>query len=288
MLTYAGAIRQAADRLRGAGVESARLDAEILLASAAGLDRSGVFARLPDVVPAAVEARFAQFVARRCRREPVAYIVEEKEFYSLSLMVSAAVLVPRPETEMLVEAALEELPAGASLCDVGTGSGCIAIAVAVARPDVWVAACDLSRPALAMAARNAARHGVAGRVALVCADLARAIRPGPRFDVIVANPPYVADGEELAAELDFEPRAALRGGADGLDVICRLVPQASARLKPRGRAIVEFGAGQERAVRDFAVQAGFAPVEIRRDLAGHARVMVATLPAVSKADSRAR
>jgi len=285
VLTYAAAIRRAEDRLRGAGVESARLDAEVLLARAAGLDRSGVFARLPDPLATTVAERFEAFVTRRCRREPVAYIVGEKEFYSLSMAVSADVLIPRPETEMLVEAALEGLPAGAAICDIGTGSGCIAVALAATRPDVRVTACDLSGPALAIAASNAARHGVASRISLVRSDLAQAFRPGSRFDVIVANPPYVADGAELEPELDFEPRAALRAGGDGLDVIRRLVPQAIARLKPRGRLIVEFGSDQEGMVRGIAEQAGFAPVEIRRDLAGHARVVVATLPGGAKADT---
>lgn len=285
-MTYAAAIRRADDRLRGAGVESARLDAEVLLARAAGLDRSGVFARLPDPLPPPVAERFEAFVTRRCRREPVAYIVGEKEFYSLAMAVSADVLIPRPETEMLVDAALEGLPAGAAICDIGTGSGCIAVALAARRPDVRVTACDLSGPALAIAALNATRHGVAARIDLVRSDLAHAFRPGPRFDVVVANPPYVADGEALEPELDFEPRAALRAGGDGLDVIRRLVPQVVSRLKPRGRLIVEFGSEQESAVRGIAEQAGFAPVEIRRDLAGCARVLVASLPGGAKADSR--
>ena len=270
-MTFAEVIAAAEQRLRGAGIDTARLDAEVLLARAADLSRSGVFARMPDTVPPTVRERCDDFLARRCAREPVAYITGEKEFYSLSMRVSPAVLIPRPETELVVEAALNHAPPRARLCDVGTGSGCIAIALAVRRPDIRVVACDLSPAALAVAAQNIERHGVADRVELVHSDLLAGLRD---FDLFVSNPPYVAADERLAAELAFEPSTALRAGADGMAVIRRLLPQARERLRPGGYAIIEFGAGQAAAVRAAASQTGFAFIDVLDDLAGHPRVVV--------------
>lgn len=280
--SVAAAIAAAATRLHGAGVDTARLDAEVLVARAAGWSRAGLFARLSENLTDAAAARLEESLARRCRREPLAYITGEKEFYSLSLAVSPAVLIPRPETEMLVDEALRRLPRGGRAVDVGTGSGCIAIAVAVHRRDVRLCACDLSAPALAVAAANAARHGVADRIDFVRGDLLTALRGGEVFDLVVANPPYVADGEVVAAELAHEPRQALRAGADGMAAIARLVSQARAVLRPAGELVFELGSGQEAAVRRVLAQAGFSTVDVARDLAGHPRVAIAALGAVGK------
>lgn len=281
--TYAALIAAAARRLRDAGIDAARLDAEVLVSAAAGLSRTGVFARLPEAVPATVESRLESLLARRCAREPLAYVTGEKEFYSLPMAVSPAVLIPRPETELAVETALRHLPPAGLAVDVGTGSGCIAVALAVERPDIRVLAIDDSPAALAVAAANIGRHGVGARVHLARGDLLAPLRTAPIFDVIVANPPYVADGAALAPELAFEPAAALRAGADGMRVIERLLPQAIQRLRCGGRLVLEFGSDQERAVRAAAAAAGFAEVDILRDLAGYPRVAV--LPTGRKADS---
>ncbi len=261
-------------QLERAGVEGARLDAEVLMARAAGLSRSGVIARLRDACPVEVAAAFAALVARRERREPVAYIVGEKEFHSLTFAVTRDVLIPRPETELLVELALGVVAPGARVCDVGTGSGCIAIAIANARPSAEVVACDRSPAALAVAAGNLERHRLSDRVTLVESDLLAAV-PG-HFDVIVSNPPYVADGAVLAPELDWEPPMALRGGSAGMDLIGRLLQQASRRLAGGGAVLIEIGADQGQVALAAAGSAGYSKAAVHRDLAGQPRVLAAS------------
>ncbi len=271
-MTFAELIGRASGSLEAAGVESARLDAEVLLAHAAGIDRSGLFARFPDEVPQPVCERFDQLVQRRVAREPVAYIVGEKEFYSLSFRVSRDVLIPRPETELLVDTVLKQAPRGGRVLDVGTGSGCIAIAVAANRADLRLTACDISADALSIAAENASRHGVVG-IRFVESDLFDGLDADDRYDVVVSNPPYVAEGETLAPELDREPAPALSAGPEGMDVIERLLPDALTRLNPGGGTIVEFGSDQETPVRRCAEAAGYGTIEIVHDLVGHPRVL---------------
>jgi release factor glutamine methyltransferase len=246
--------------LDAAGCDTPRLDAELLLGHVLGVDR-GALISAPERELEPNEARaFMELAARRRNREPVAYILGTKGFRTIDLHVDPRVLIPRPETEFVVEAALS-LPQGARVVDVGTGSGAIALALKTERPDLRVAATDVSAPALAVARGNAERLGL--DVVFVEGDLLA----GLDADAVVSNPPYVAHGERLPAEISFEPREALYGGEDGLDVIRRLVREAE-------RApflALEVGAGQAHAVAELMRGRR---VEIIRDLAGHERVVV--------------
>jgi len=280
------ALRAAALRLRASGSRSPRLDAELLLATVLGVDRTGLF-RQPERALALEEAeRFDAFVARREALEPVAYIRGLRAFRTLELEVTPAVLIPRPETETLVDVALELLdgasppgPFAPLVLDVGTGSGCIALALAAENPYVRVVASDVDEAALAVARRNAARLGLERRLVLVRSDLLADLPTDLRFDLVLSNPPYIPAAEYEALEPnvhDFEPRLALYGGADGLDVYRRLVPAAAARLRRGGALAVEVGAGQAAAVAElFAAAGGFAAAEQRLDLGGVPRVVSA-------------
>jgi len=223
--------------------------------------------------------RFDALVARRAAREPFAYIVKNEEFWGLAFETTPAVLIPRPETELLVELAIGRCPAAARLriADVCTGTGCVAIAIAHDRPHVSLLAIDISDAALAVARRNAGRHGVSSRVDFWKGDLLDAV-DGP-FDLIVANPPYVAERDRATLQpevVDHEPAIALFAGDDGLDAIRRLLPQAVARLKNGGALLFEFGFGQDEAVeRLISSTPGLRMIELRRDLAGIPRVAIA-------------
>lgn len=247
--------------LTASGVASPRLDAELLLAHALGVDRARLITDGDLVVAGPAAREFRSLVRRRAvEREPVAYLVGRKPFRNLELEVDARVLIPRPETELLVDAALTLAP-GARVVDVGTGSGAVALALKDERPDLDVAATDVSADALAVARANASRLGL--HVTFVQADLYAG-----EFDAVVANPPYVADGDDLPADVGrHEPAAALFGGPDGLDVIRRLVARRPPFLA------LEVGMGQAPAVMELA--AGYASVEALRDLAGIERVVVA-------------
>lgn len=282
------ALRFAAQRLRASGSRSPRLDAELLLATALGIDRVGLF-RLPEreLTPEEDE-RFAGFVRRREACEPVAYIRGVRTFRTIDLEVTSAVLIPRPETETLVDVALEllaemlgpETPEPLVL-DVGTGSGCVALALAAENPFVHVVAVDVDDDALEVARRNAARHGLEGRVDFVCSDLFSGLPVTQRFDLIVSNPPYIPAAEYEALEpnvREYEPRIALYGGEDGLDAYRRLVPAAAARLRPGGGLAVEVGKGEAEAVRALFAAAGtYGPARERADLGGLPRVVFARL-----------
>jgi release factor glutamine methyltransferase len=257
------ALDSAVIALEAAGCDTPRLDAELLLARALSSSREALFLD-PERGLSPAEARaFMGLAARRRSREPVAYILGEKGFRRIVLRVDPRVLVPRPETEFVVEAALS-LPEGARVVDVGTGSGAIALALKDERPDLEVAGTDVSADALDVARGNAARLGL--DVEFVHGDLLA----GLEADAVVSNPPYVAAGERLPADVGFEPREALFGGEDGLDVIRRLV--AAAERVPF--LALEVGAGQAPAVAEL-----MAPreIEILRDLAGHERVVVGRL-----------
>jgi len=266
------ALDSAVIALRAAGVDTPRLDAEILLAAAMGVDR-GVIVADPGRPVEPVAARlFMDFAARRREREPVAYILGCKGFRSIMLGVDPRVLIPRPETEHLVEAVLG-LPAGARVCDVGTGSGAIALALKTERPDLSLVATDASADALEAARENAVRLGL--EVELRAGDLLADV--GGELDAVVSNPPYVEDGAELAPEIArFEPALALRAGPDGLDVIRRLLPAAGAT----GARLValEIGSTQAEAVTALTRQAGFPDVRVEQDLAGLDRVVVGRRP----------
>jgi release factor glutamine methyltransferase len=270
----ATSVREALDSavvaLTAAGVDTPRLDAEVLLAHALGVDRAALVMDRDRAVEGAAVRGFQTAVRRRAfDREPVAYITGVKGFRHLELLVDPRVLIPRPETETLVEAALEALPRGARVVDVGTGSGAIALALKDERPDLEVTGTDLSEDALAVARANAQRLGL--EVAFARADLLAGVG---EFDAVVSNPPYVEDGAQLAPEIvRHEPSLALRAGPEGLDVLRLLVPAAAALAADV--LAVEVGAGQAVAVEELARAAGFARSERRRDLAGVERVVVA-------------
>ena len=274
-------VREALDSaviaITAAGSETPRLDAEVLLAAALGLDRTALFLDPSREVTGPAVRAFQDAVRRRSAgREPVAYITGTRGFRHIELAVDARVLVPRPETELLVEIGVELVPEGARVADVGTGSGAIALALASERPDLRVVATDLSADALAVARANAARLALGERVGFVHGDLLAGVG---EVDAVLSNPPYVAEGERasLAPEITrHEPPGALFAGADGLDVIRRLVPAAAAagaRL-----LAIELGEGQAPAVAELVRAAGFEDVQSHRDLAGIERVVVGRRP----------
>lgn len=225
-----------------------RLEAEALLAHVLGVSRAWFFAHADDVPGADALARFEAVVKRRAAGEPVAYIVGRRDFWSLSLEVTPATLIPRPETERLVELALERLPPGGRLLDLGTGSGAIALAIAKERPDATVHAVDASGAALEVARRNARNLGL--NVTFHHGDWFAPVA-GERFDVVVSNPPYIEEGDEHLSrgDLRFEPRSALASGADGLDDIRRIVGDARVHLSQQGWLLFEHGWNQGDAAR---------------------------------------
>ena len=273
------ALKHASQILAAAGCDSSRLDAEVLLAHVVGRDRAWLYAYPEHVLSPSQLSAYQSLVSRRAEREPVAYLTGHKEFYGLDFAVTSDVLVPRPETEHLVQRAIHCGAASTSspvIADVGTGSGAIGVTLAVHLPGAHVIAIDTSYPALAVARFNAVRHSVANRVSCLQGDLLVPLS-GP-IDFIVANPPYIS-GPELAVappEVSrWEPRAALDGGSDGLSVIRRLLAMASTRLRRGGALLVEIGAGQGAEVIKLA-RHHFpqAHVEIDRDYAKRDRLLV--------------
>jgi release factor glutamine methyltransferase len=281
----------ARNRLVLAGIDGreAALDAELLARELLGWDRAAFLARCHEEPPASFADRFGIVIARRERREPVAYIIGHREFYGLDFEVGPDVLVPRPESELIVEEALACAETAASsngiqgesaatlrVADVGTGSGCLAVSLALALRSARVIATDISSAALRVARRNATRHGVLDRVQFVRTNLLSGL--SPVCDLIVCNPPYVPTGATsvLPPEvLQYEPTEALMAGADGLDIVRRLAAEAAAHLAPGGWLIFEFGHGQEPGVREtVSGQPGLSLVRIRRDLQGIPRTAV--------------
>lgn len=241
-------------------------EARLLLATAAGLPESRLIGFPEQRLDESIEGRFFDYVARRKRGEPVAYILGRKEFYSLDLLVTPEVLVPRPETELLVELSLERKPR--SVLDLGTGSGAIALALKKHLPGARVVAVDASRGALEVARANARRLGLAVEFLE-----GRWFEPvAGRFELVVANPPYVAEGDPHLADLAFEPRASLVAGADGLDAIRDICGRAPVHLEPGGWLLLEHGLGQADAVRRLLAQAGLEELATWPDLAGIPRV----------------
>ena len=242
-------------------------EARLLLAEVCGVSQAALAASPEQDIPYEVENAFFDFTQRRRKGEPVAYILGRKEFYGLELEVNPSVLIPRPETELLVDLAVEKRPA--SLLDLGTGSGAIGIAVKFKRPETRVVAVDSDPLALATAKRNAAKINVD-----IDFRQGRWFAPvaGERFELIVSNPPYVASGDPHLADLRFEPQAALVAGVDGLDCIRDIARTASAHLLPGGWLLLEHGLGQDGAVRKLLAGAGLESVTTWPDLAGIARV----------------
>ena len=277
-------LADAAAVLSKAGVESPALDAGVLLASVLGVDRSKLYTRSLLIDDHAI-IRYRQCIGRRAAREPLAYIVGRKEFYGLEFEVNRHVLIPRPETELVVETALAAVRTkpSATVWDLATGSGAIAIAIAVNAPDVSVTATDMSTAALEVARRNAQRHRCERRVDFAAGDCFAALPCShPKFDLIVSNPPYIAEAEIAGLEPEvarYEPGTALLGGKDGLDFYRRIGREVGAHLAIGGEVIVEVGAGQAGAVTRLLEEGGCCPVEVVRDLSGHERVVHARLAA---------
>jgi len=240
-------LRQAAVQLQQAGCDAPRLDAELLLTHVWQLGRTDLIIRANDAVPQVVSTDFNTCLQRRIRREPMAYITGEKEFWSRSFQVMPAVLIPRPETEHLIESLLERFPdrnAGYRFCDIGTGSGCIAVTLACEFPNAAIIATDISEAALADARSNAERHQVSRRIRFRQGDMLEAIQAQDRpFDAIISNPPYVAESEmgELEKELALEPRQALTDEQDGLQYLSVILHDAPAYLLADGYIILETG-----------------------------------------------
>jgi release factor glutamine methyltransferase len=280
--TLADLARSTVGQLAGAGIEpaEARLDAELLVRSVLGWSKAQWLTGSASAVPPGIAEAVGVLARRRASREPMAYILGRREFWGLEFEVTPAVLVPRPETEIVVEQALRRLPQdqGRTVVDVGTGSGCLAVSLAVERPDLRIAATDVSAAALAVARRNAALHGVRDRIQFHQASLLQPIGPGAA-DLIVSNPPYVPAGDRdtLQPEVGrFEPAEALFAGADGLSMIRALIVESAPRLAAGGWLIFELGAGQAGAVRNLLdVSGAWRSVEIVADLQGIARVVVA-------------
>jgi len=278
-----GAAKDARIRLLGAGHRDpgARMDAELLARHALGWDRVTWLTRAQLAASPEFLHAYRGLVDRRARHEPIAYITGTREFYGREFLVSPAVLIPRPETEFLVDVVLQRLPVGrpARVVDACTGSGIVAVTVAAERPGLHLEATDISTTALDVARRNATLHGVGDRVTWLAGDLL--LPTAGRFDVITANPPYVAqrDAPGLSPQVrDFEPSVALFGGTLGLDLVTRLLAQAAERLTPEGWLAMEFGDGQEERVVPAAIAAGFRVIQVVPDLQGIARVLVADLP----------
>lgn len=279
---------------RKLGLVSPRLDAELLLARVMGLDRIELYTGWGQVVEAPERSAFRELVLRRSRREPVAYILGAREFYSLSLEVSPAVLIPRPETEVLVERAIEDLRARCgerpvSVLDLGTGSGNIATAIAVNLPLARVTAVDRSAEALKIARRNAARHGVEDRVTFLEGDLFEPLEApghsGSRHDAIVSNPPYVSSREypDLMRDVrEYEPPSALLDGkgGSGLGFYREIVASAPRFVAPGGLLAVEVGEAQARVVERLVGESGWHAPHAVADYAGIARVVLAHWPEV--------
>src|SRR5262245_34161917 len=268
------------DFLRKKGVESPRLEAQILLAHALGCKKIDLYVRHEEEPPEVKRAAFREMIKKRAEGMPVAYLVGYRDFYSLDFAVTPAVLIPRPETETLVMEAIQALKpfAGPHVLDVGTGSGCVGVTIARQCKTAQIIATDISADALAVAAANARKHGVAERVTFLEGDLFAPVAT-QSFDLVVSNPPYIARSEFAGLDVgvrDFEPRAALDGGVDGLDFYRRLAAAVADVLRPGGTVLVEVGLTQGPAVRElFAAQLDPGPTF--KDRAGRPRVVSARL-----------
>jgi len=272
---------QTLNRLRLAGIPDETIEAELLLRFQLDLDRVGLFLADRELGSDELD-RFESLLSRRLSREPLSYITGEKEFWSLSFEVSPAVLIPRPETELLIEKTLSliRLPADfkGRILDLGTGSGVVPIVLALELPGAELVSVDLSIDALHFAARNVAKHGVGDRVSLINGNWFEALLPEAVFDLVVSNPPYVATKvrDELQLELDFEPEMALYAGDDGMESYQYLIPSCREYLKKGGHVLFEIGSDQAQGVEAvFDETRGLELIEIVNDLSGLPRVAVA-------------
>jgi release factor glutamine methyltransferase len=274
-LTVLEVLKLAADHFQKHGSDSARLDAEVLLAHTLGLRRLDLYLKFDRPLSEPELIRYRDLTAKRAKGQPVAYLVGHKEFMGLDFVVTPAVLVPNPDTEVLVQRAVElarEANRTLRIADVGTGSGCIAIAIAHYAPNVEVVASDVAQNALEVAAQNVAAHSLGDRVKLVCGDLMDPFTGS--FDIVCANLPYVAAGSHLAPEVVAQPAGALYAGEKGSALVARLLDEAPGRLSAGGRVLAEL----DPSIALLLVEAAgrkFAGHRIHRDLAGHERVLEA-------------
>jgi release factor glutamine methyltransferase len=282
-ISLAAKLSDARARLVAAGISAAdaAIDVDLYARTLLGWDRARLLADQQGPAPLALEPRFSEWIDRRTRREPTAYIVGVREFWGLDFRVSPEVLIPRPETEFIVEEALPLLRDAASprLADIGTGSGILAVALAHELPRSSIVASDISPTALAVAQQNAASHGVDQRIQFVATSYLDGV-DGP-FDVIVSNPPYVKDGDKpaLSRDVRHEPDVALFGGRDGLTHVAAVLDTASEKLTPGGWLLMEFGYGQEDDVRELiAARPRLRLEKIREDLQGIPRTVIAQRP----------
>ena len=283
MATIHSAITEAEALLANAGIEGPRLAAESLMGHTLGVDRAGLYVRMREPLDDGKRDAFDRFVKRRASREPLQYITGEAEFLGRAFSVTSDVLIPRPETELLVTRGAEVLSGigGGLAADIGTGSGCIAVSLALLVPGAKVYAVDSSKPALALAARNANAYAVWGRVTFMFGDLLSPLGDeglAGGLDLIVSNPPYIPSGDVpgLQPEVLFEPMSALDGGPDGLDAVRRLITDAPNYLRPGGTLLVEIGLGQAEAVRGLiAKESGLSLLEFIKDFQGIERVLAA-------------
>ena len=274
-MTVLEVLKLASDHFQKRASDSPRLDAEVLLAHALGLRRLDLYLKFDRPLTEAELGVYRELVARRAKGEPVAYLVGHKEFMGLDFAVTPAVLIPNPDTEVMVQRAVEiarEAVRPLRVADAGTGSGCIAIAIAHYAPNVEVVASDVAPDALEVAARNIAMHGLAGRIQLVCGDLMAPFTGS--FDLVCANLPYVAAGSDLAPEVVAQPARALFADDQGAALVPRLLAEAPARLNPGGRVLAELDPSIAALAVD-AVNQGLAGHRIHCDLAGHQRVLEA-------------
>ncbi len=272
-------LKTTAEYLDGKGVDNGRLDAERLLAQVLELDRVGLYMQFDRPMQDEELTAYRALVKRRASREPLQYIQGETEFWSLPMLVTPAVLIPRSDTEILVEEALKRLPENPRILDVGAGSGAIGIALAHEKSDAEVTALDLSAEALEVVARNADLNGVRDRLKTIQGDLAQ-LPEGP-WDMVVSNPPYIplADYETLMPEVrDYEPALALKAGEDGLGCYRALADQVQRILAPGGWILLEVGIGQATDVADFLRKAGLTDVSVRADYGGVDRVVCGRRP----------
>jgi len=278
MTVSIGTALSEAARTLAANISEPRLDAGLLMSHVIERDRAFLIAHPEAVITEPQLKQFEELIARRSQGEPLQYITGHQEFFQLDFEVTPDVLIPRPETELIIEVTLElDGPnADFTFADLGTGSGCVAISILNECRRARALAIDISEQALRIAQRNAARHRVADRLRRVQSDLFDAISANEAFDLIVSNPPYVSDGEmkTLQREVQREPRAALAGGGDGLALIRRLLIETPGHLRPRGHLVFEFGINQDVAIRDMLDREVWKLIEIRNDLQEIPRAMV--------------
>jgi release factor glutamine methyltransferase len=290
-------LNTARDLLAERGHDAAMLEAQLLLAHALEITRLRLLMELDRPLKQEERARFRTLLQKRSRRVPVAYLTGERAFYGLDFHVSEAVLVPRPETELLVERALDVLQERSArglepalVCDLGTGSGAIAVALSHEAKNRLqrVHATDVSPEALAVAAKNAERHGASERVSFAQGDLFEPLKKAGvfgRLDLLLSNPPYVAEAarDSLSRDLSYEPELALFSGPDGLGVVRRILAEATGALKPGGKLLIEIGFDQGARASELAREAGLCEVRVEADLGGCDRLLHGTAPALTSA-----